>query len=528
MNNRAVSLARGKGLGGSSAINFMHAVYPPDAAIDTWAKLGNTGWSYKDLAPYFQRFGTRHAPTDEIREITRINNLDDNISGYGPVHMSYGQGFGVMNSSWMDAHASWGFRSTSDPMSGRVTGAFQNAASIDPATKTRSYAGSAYYGSQIRERSNLTVLTETVVQKISFEGQEPDVVATGIHVQAMDGSLRTIKAQKEIILAAGAIQSPQVLEVSGVGGSKLLETLGIPVVLDIPGVGENLQDHVQVCQTYQVKDSIPSTDMFRDQELVGGAIGQYHINGDGPLGSATSSTSYLPIVDGNGPLSTEARKDLHDELVADSSKRNTVLKELLTQTDTPALSYVAFPGQINTDTEDLSNFGNYIAPTKPENYFSILNAFGHPFSRGTCHITSPDIGITPTIDPGYLTHPADLEILSRSALFAEKLMGTEPLRSSVLVQPNGKRLPETIPTTLEKARDVVKQRGISNMHLCGTCPMLPLNEGGVVNNYLLVYGTRNLRIVDASVFPLIPLGNIMTTVYAVAEKAADLIKQHQN
>ncbi|KAL6697066.1 hypothetical protein J3F84DRAFT_367931 [Trichoderma pleuroticola] len=525
LNNRALSLARGKGLGGSSAINFMHTVYPTAASIDAWLKLGNPGWSYQDLAPYYQKFGTRHSPTDEIRAITRINSLDNNLSGYGPIQMSYGQGFGITNSAWMDAHTSLGLKEANDAMSGSVTGAFQNTASIDPTTKTRSYAASAYYDSQIRQRSNLTVLTEAIVQKIIFQGQEPDVVATGIQVRGKDGSISTVKAQREVILAAGAIQSPQILEVSGVGGRKLLDALGIDVILDIPGVGENLQDHAQVCQSYEVKDGIPSIDMFRDQELVGAAIAQYRINGDGPLGTNTSSTSYLPIVDKNGLLSAESKRTLLDEFVTDSSERNVVLKELLMEAGAPALSYVTFPCQINTDIEDLTNFSNYTAPAKPENYFTILNALGHPFSRGTCHITSQNIGIAPTIDPGYFKHPVDMEILSRSVMFAEKLMATEPLSSTILAQSNGKRLPDTIPSTLEKARNIVEERVISNMHLCGTCPMMPRDGGGVVNNRLLVYGTRNLRIVDASVFPLIPVGNIMTTVYAVAEKAADLIKE---
>ncbi|KAJ4856821.1 GMC oxidoreductase domain-containing protein [Trichoderma breve] len=484
LNNRALSLARGKGLGGSSAINFMHTVYPTAASIDAWLKLGNPGWSYQDLAPYYQKFGTRHAPTDEIRTITRIKRVDDSLSGYGPIQMSYGQGFGVTNSAWMDAHTSLGLKETNDPISGSITGAFQNAASIHPTTKTRSYAASAYYDSQIRQRSNLTVLTEAIV---------------------------TVKAQREVILAAGTIQSPQILEVSGVGGSKLLDALGIDVILDIPGVGENSQDHAQVCQSYEVKDGIPSIDMFRDQELVGAAIAQYRINGDGPLGTNAS----------------KSKKILLDEFVADSSERNVILKELLVEAGAPALSYVTFPGQINTDIKDLTNFSNYTAPAKPENYFTILNALGHPFSRGTCHITSQNIDIPPTIDPGYFKHPVDLEILSRSVMFAEKLMATEPLSSAILAQPNGKRLPETIPSTLEKAKHIVEERVISNMHLCGTCPMMPREDGGVVNNRLLVYGTRNLRIVDASVFPLIPVGNIMTTVYAVAEKAADLIKEDQ-
>ncbi|KAK5999053.1 Dehydrogenase pkfF [Cladobotryum mycophilum] len=500
LDGRRASVARGKGLGGSSAINFMMTVFPSRASIDSWAKLGNQGWSYDELSPYFQRFGTRDSPTQEVREISRIKDFDDSLSGHGPVQMSFGQGHGALNSAWMDTHTALGFEAgKNDMMSGRVTGAFQNVSTIDPVTKARSYAAGAYYGPDVRQRSNLVVLTEATVHKIELEGVDPEVVATGVQLRMKDGSMRSMKANREVILAAGAINSPQILELSGIGRQELLEKHGIPVLVDLPEVGENLQDHVQE------------------------AVRQYQENGDGPLGSLAASASYLPMVDGDGSMSVDARKMMLDECGDESSGRTAVLKELLTIPDEPALSYVCFAAQMHTEGKEPSHFGTHMAPLRPENYITILNALAHPFSRGSCHIRSPNVNDAPLIDPAYMSHPVDMEIAARSVMFVEKLVSTEPWSSAVLA-PGGARLPDIVPDHLEKAREVVRRRLVSNMHLSGTCAMLPRENGGVVSDRLLVHGTRNLRVIDASIFPLIPLGNIQTTVYAVAEKAADLIK----
>lgn len=496
----------------------MHTVFPSRASIDAWEKLGNPGWSFNDMSPYYQKFGTRHAPSPEHRAISRMTGYDDSYSSSGPVQMSFGQGFGPVNSAWMDAHSALGVGPTRhDEMSGAVVGAYQNAACIDPVTKTRSYAASAYYSETVRKRTNLTVLTETTVTKIELQRQGPKATATGVQIRTSTGALQTIKARKEVILAAGAVQSPQILELSGIGNAALLRKHGIAVVVDLPGVGENLQDHPQACQTYKVRDGIPSIDMFRDPQIVQAAIEQYQNNGDGPLGAQTSSTSYLPIIDDQGLLPTESKTVLLQGATLDASGRTAVLQEMLSQPSTPAHSLVLFLAQINTDMKDLAHFGSHIMPLQEGNHLTVLNALSHPFSRGSCHIQSADISTAPALETGYMTDPTDLEIMARAAMFVDKLMSTEPLASTV-VQPREDKL-----DTLEKAKAHVKDRTISNCHLCGTCAMLPEDKGGVVSSRLIVHGTTNLRVVDASIFPLIPLGNIQTSVYAVAERAADII-----
>ncbi|KAG0650195.1 Dehydrogenase mpl7 [Hyphodiscus hymeniophilus] len=526
LRNRRVHLSRGKGLGGSSAINFMASVFPSRGSIDSWGELGNTGWSFDSMAPYYQKFFTRHEPGKKVQEIARIDNLDASLSGHGPVQLSFGDedAYGVSHSSWMDACASLGFKNSNDPMSGSVNGALQVLASIDPASKTRSHAATAFYGENVRRRSNLTVLTETSVQKIEFQGQDSEVVAVGVILKLKDGSLKTIRAGREVVLAAGAVHSPQVLEVSGIGGRRLLEQNGIRVIIDNPGVGENLQDHAMVCQSYEVQDNIASTDKFRDPNLVEAAINQYQKDRGGPLGSSTNSGAFLPMVDGKGRMSVDARKDLLEAHVHDSSPRNLLLKEKFVAGE-PLFSLLWFHGQINVPDKS-SSFGDYISSSQPQNFLTILNSPGHPLSRGTCHIQSPDINVPPVVDPKYMSHPADLEVMARSVMFGETLMSTEPLRSKVLM-PGGARMPEFVPDDIEKAKEVIRTRLISNMHLSGTCAMLPRDQGGVVDENLLVHGTRNLRVIDASIFPLIPIGNIQSTVYAVAEKGADLIKQAQ-
>ncbi|RFU24241.1 hypothetical protein B7463_g12097, partial [Scytalidium lignicola] len=529
LNNRRIRQPRGKGLGGSSAINFLMTVFPSRGIIDAWGKLGNEGWSYDELAPYFLKFGTRHSPSEEVCQITRTDVIDNHLSGHGPIHMSYGNGFGPMNSAWMDVHTQLGLKPTGgDLASGQVSGAFQNTFNIDPATKTRSYAATAYYGSEARQRSNLTVLTNTIVQKIELQDQDSEVVATGVQVRMKDGSVRYIQARTEVILGAGALQSPQLLELSGIGGRALLEQHGINVVVENPNVGENLQDHVQVCHSWQCKESIPSRDMFRDPNILQAGISQYEDNnGDGPLGRLSISSSYLPMVDIQGRISEQDKKALLDKYARDATGGNLLVKELLTQSDHPAVAYIFSSGQRNVK-DDPADYTEYITPTEPENYMSILNILSHPFSRGSCHIASPDVDVAPILDPRYFSHPADIEIMARSAMFVEKLASTEPFRSTVF-QPRGRRLPDGIvPNDLDCAREFVRRQTISIMHLSATCSMLPREQGGVVDSRLLVYGTRNLRVVDASIFPLEPLGNIQTTVYAVAEKAADMIRQDRS
>lgn len=231
-------------LGGCSSLNFLMMVYPSKANIDSWAAVGNKGWDFATLEPYFRKFARTHTPHKVAKQASRMDtHYDPLISAQerGPLALSFGDGFGPNNSAWMDAFKNLGLPGTVDPRSGAAVGAFQQAATIDPETKTRTGAASAYLTKEVRSRPNLTVVVNTQVKKVILEsvGEGGEFSATGVEVRSReDGSERTFSAGVEVVLAAGALHTPQILELSGVGDRKLLEKHGVPVKVDNPNVGE--------------------------------------------------------------------------------------------------------------------------------------------------------------------------------------------------------------------------------------------------------------------------------------------------
>ncbi|WYZ37638.1 hypothetical protein EsH8_II_001144 [Colletotrichum jinshuiense] len=523
LNNRRINQARGKMLGGSSGLNFMLMLYPSRGILDAWGALGNEGWNFDALAPYFRKFGTDHPPSQSAKDIVKLDYYDEKLSGNGPLQVSFGEGYNITNTSWIDTFSNLGLGVTGDPRGGKAFGAFQNPCSIDPETKTRSFSATAYYTPEVSKRPNLVVLTETHVKKVIFDTANGEVAASGLQVITKNGQELNFSAKIEVILAAGALQTPQLLELSGVGGRNLLEGHNIPVVVDNPNVGENVQDHPIVCQSFEVNDGIPSADVLRDGEVLNAIVGQYQATQEGPLGQSTVSAAYAPLADGNGVLSEEAKRNLFSTYEKNTTTPSgKLVQSLIGSSEEPSSEYLLFPSQI-TINDHPANMAEYLVPSRPENYITIMTILNHPFSRGTVHITSPDHKVLPAWDPRYNSNPLDLELLARNVQYVEKIVGTEPF--SALLKPGGKRLPDLTGESLESAKEIVRQRQISVFHVSGSCAMLPREEGGVVDERLRVYGAKKLRIVDASIFPIEPLGNIQSTVYAVAERAADIIKE---
>ena len=152
LNNRSIIQPRGKMLGGSSALNFMMLLYPSKGSIDSWAELGNAGWNFDSLAPYFRKFATVHTPSQSAQDLLGLDYHDKGpaTKGYGPIHATIGEGFSVNNKAWMETFATeLNLELSTDPRQGKALGAFQNMSTIDPVTKTRSYAASAYYTPKI-------------------------------------------------------------------------------------------------------------------------------------------------------------------------------------------------------------------------------------------------------------------------------------------------------------------------------------------------------------------------------------------
>lgn len=236
------------------------------------------------------------------------------------------------------------------------------------------------------------------------------------------------------------------------------------------------------------------------------------------------------MADSSGVLDTEARRQLlgqHLDAAREPSparcpaKEREVIRTLLETTNEPTFQFLLFPTQLPIPHNPKS-MADFLTPVMPENYITVMSILNHPFSRGACHIASGNFEDLPVWDPRYNAEEVDLELLARAAQFTETLVGTAPFRA--LLKPGGKRM-QAVPDTLEAAREVVRARQISVFHISSSAAMLPRADGGVVDGRLRVYGVRGLRVVDASVFPIEPLGNIQATVYAVAERAADLLKE---
>lgn len=347
---------------------------------------------------------------------------------------------------------------------------------------------------------------------------------------SVKGETKTFHATKEVILAAGAFNTPKLLELSGVGNENLLSELEIPVVVHSPGVGENLQDHLMTGVSFEVVDGVLTGDPLIRQEPEALQLAQklYFEQQTGPFASGgVTSNAFMPILEFAGAEGHERQRafftDLFEKYPAkpeDTEYVDTV-RSIVENPEECSAAWFMFLAQANLHETGTSFVGSKL---DPGNFASLGCILSHPFSRGSSHISSSSIDAVPRIDPGFFSHPADLEIMARHVQALETLRQTEGL--SKFLKPDGKRNhPDSFNIKdLEVAKKYAFDTALTAYHTCGTAAMLPKEKGGVVNDKLIVYGTNNLRIVDSSIFPLIPRGNPQSLVYAVAEKAADIIK----
>ncbi|RHZ50658.1 GMC family oxidoreductase [Aspergillus thermomutatus] len=525
-NNRQIAQPRGRVVGGSSALNFSVVMYPSASNFEAWKALGNQGWGAEDMAPYLRKFHTFSPPskaTAELLGVDRYMNAS-NQGCDGPVPVSLPDVYGPFNKAWDETFAQLGWQTDADPIAGRKLGAFTSPLTVDAKTGKRAYAA-AYYSPEVAARPNLRLLPETMVERVLLTKQDGDVVATGVQVKNQDGT-REILAKREVILCAGSLNSPQLLELSGIGSAELLRKHGIPVMVNSPGVGENLQDHCITSINFEIADGQVSGDILRDPNVLQALIKLYEETRGGPLAGMPISMAYLPFVDGQGVVPRQEVESLLSryldsaEVPPNLQAQYTHLRNMLLDNDDASSQYLFLPAQLHMNP-GATTLADVLAKTLPGNYISIMVLHNHPFSRGSVHISSSNAADKPIYDPKLLSHPLDLEILARHTQFLERIVATEPFKSLL----KGPRMPENTNdlSDLDRAKEVVKERLFTCFHPAGTCAMLPREMGGVVDDRLKVYGTRNLRVVDASVFPLEPTGNIQATVYAVAERAADLI-----
>jgi choline dehydrogenase-like flavoprotein len=300
------------------------------------------------------------------------------------------------------------------------------------------------------------------------------------------------------------------------------------------GWTENLQDHIMCGPSVEVEDTITTADVGRDPSYTRQAMEAYERSRTGPLAEGgTYSFAYQPLQMLNSDVENAQLQALVEKHLQLETVQSLPFPSQKVQFD--FISHAISDPNEATATIYLSRKQRHMdkstpeevnAISSPEKYLSIIAMLSHPFSRGNVHIRSSDPAEKPAVDFKYLTHPLDVEILASHICSFRKLIACEPLASCV--KPNGRRLPASFPKAMEsveQAKEMLWACAATNYHPAGTCAMMSKELGGVVNERLVVYGTENLRVCDASIMPIIPRGNFLSSVYAVAEKGSDIIKE---
>lgn len=456
MNQRRIYWPRGRGLGGSSSINGLIYIRGQPEDYEHWAALGNKGWGWRDVLPYFIR--CEH----NSRGASEYHGAD------GPLWCSdIGEPHELMEAI-IRAAGELGI-----PRNDDFNGPVQEGVGYYQLFTRNGWRWSAAdaYLKPARRRPNLRVETDAYVTRLLFEGSR----ASGVRYDQR-GAVREARAAREVILAAGALQSPQLLQLSGVGRASLLQSLGIPVVKDLPGVGENLQDHLQLRVMYKVSKPITTNDDLRTW-----------------LGRIKIGLKWLLLR--RGPLAV-------------GINQGGLFTRLMPQAKTPDIQF-----HFATLSADM-------AGGEPHEWsgctFSVCQL--RPESRGTVTIRSPDPTAPPAIQPNYLAAEIDRRYAVEEIKFTRRLAAAPALKPYLAEEYRPGPDIRSDAELLEFARNY----GATIFHPVGTCKM-GSDPMAVVDEHLKVRGVAGLRVIDASIMPTLVSGNTHAPTVMIAEKGADWV-----
>jgi len=458
-NGRSIPVPRGRLLGGSSAINGLAFVRGQAQDFDTWAQMGNQGWSYEAVLPFFKRMERYEGGGDD-----RFRGRD------GPLRITNPEPNDPLYAALIKAAGEVGIAHNPDYNGARQDGIAMSQASIGSG---RRMSTARCYLDPIRKRPNLHIETDALAERLLFEGKR----CVGVRY-SVGGAPRQAHAAREVIVSGGSINSPQLLELSGIGQPERLKALGIEVRHALPGVGENLRDHYAPRTRWAIgRKGITYNDRGRGLGLVKQAL-QYALTGKGMLGMVAA------------PLRAFVR-----------SREGLAAPDLL-------LGWVPMltePGPNGPRIAAESGMTCYAHPMRPE-------------SRGHIHVVSSDPRKAPAINFNFLSAAVDAELTVRAVRIARAVM-TAPAMASMQVT-------ETAPgagrTTDDEILDWVKSSAETTYHPVGTCKMG--SDGmAVVDAELRVCGIAGLRVADASIMPTLTSGNTNAPSIMIGEKAADMM-----
>lgn len=457
LNGRSINWPRGRVMGGSSSINGLLYVRGQKQDYDHWRQLGNEGWGWEDVLPCFRRAESWEGGETELR------------GGSGPLSVTATRLSRHAVDAYVQAAQSAGYKFNED-----YNGETQEGVGFFQLTALngRRCSSAKAYITPVRQRSNLEILTGVLTERVTIE----DGRATGIVVQR-SGASETIRARREVILSAGAIGSPQILMLSGIGPGEHLSSTGITVVRDLPAVGQNLQDHLQARPVFKCRSSSINTETnsFWKQTLI--AI-EYALKRTGPMTMAASL--------GTGFLKT--RPEL----------------------ETPDIQFHLQPfstDKIGTGTHPFDAFTASVLQLRPQ-------------STGHLELRSNSINDHPVIHANYLATPLDQQTIVDGIKIARRIAGFEPVKSEIIEEyAPGDAVGENDD---EAILDWARNTATTIYHPTGTCKM-GQDEHAVVDPRLKVHGVEGLRVADASIMPVIVSGNTNAPAIMIGERASDYI-----
>ncbi|KAH6904393.1 GMC oxidoreductase [Coprinopsis sp. MPI-PUGE-AT-0042] len=504
--------ARGKGMGGSSNMNFFCWIKPPAQDIDAFEKLGNPGWNWADFYDYSLKTETWNPPLPEIAEKYPTPSMRSSVALPALFKSPSLCTLTTLDKIFQDTLEKKGVRKLEDPYGGDITGTWIAANNVDPKTWKRSYAATAYWEPN-QDRPNLDVLLDAYAARVVWSDKkdsEGNLIAAGVEY-VHGGENKTILAAKEVILAAGAIKSPQLLELSGVGRPEVLKKADVDVKLELPGVGENVQEHNFMWV------AIRPLDAFWEEGIAADSMKQHAI-GKGLHRTGITSFAFLPLSQRDPASATALIDELEKNLKESTDRERSPLPSGSNMTfswpcsgttASPDMEFIVFPG--------------YFGARGPRNwrrFMTIIASLNHnPISRGYIHIKNNNPTEDPEIDANYFANNfGESSVLLESVKYIRSLKDTEPFASH--------GVQEVLPgQTCESDDDV--ENYIKNSHITTFLALCcPKKMGGVVDPNLKVYGTKNVRVVDLSIVPLhnrFPPCKV-TTAYVIGEKAADIIR----